>query len=245
MASANMHRCVASLMTVLVPFTIMASDWEGTITTSTGVVSLNGQTIRGSHLIMAGDLIKTIKGQAMVRLTSGSVAISENTDARFDASSVKLNNGVAQISGNKALTAKYRDLTIHSVGGENATFLVGEIQGKPTIATLKGVISVTDGTGSAILPAGRAMEAVMEEVVPIPGVAVQENRPAEPAVKGGHGPKDDQERGGKRNRKVLAGWVETAIIIGAVAGILGGLAIAGVLHEASNQHLLQQPARSK
>lgn len=241
MAIATMHKCVALLMMVLVPIAVTATDWEGTITTSTGVVSLNGQTIRGSHTIMPGDLINTAKGRAMVRLANGSVAISENTNARFDGSSVELTNGVAEISGGKELTAHYRDLTIHSVGGENAAFLVGEVQGKPTVATLKGAVSVSNGSGSVVLPAGRAMEAVMDEDTPTSAAAGQEGRPAEPAVKGGHASKDDQQRGGKRNRKMLAGWVEAVIIIGAVGALLGGLAAAGVLHEVSNQSLHTAP----
>lgn len=233
--STTMHKCVALLMSALVPAAVMASDWGGTITTSNGVVSLNGQVIRGSHTIMPGDLINTAKGRAMVRLANGNVAIAENTNARFQGSSVDLSNGFAEISGSKELTAHYRDLTIHSVGGESATFVVGELQGKPTVAALKGAILVSDANGSVVLPAGRAMEADTDEDTPTPVAAGQENKPAEPAAKGGHSSKQDEQRGGprNRNRKMLAGWKESAVLLGLIGGTLAGLWLGGVFDRKS------------
>lgn len=231
MAFATMRKCVALFLIMLVPAAVMASDWSGTVTTSSGIVNLNGQYIRGSHTLVPGDRINTAQGRAMVRLVSGNVAIAENSNARFESSAVVLRSGFAEVSGNKELTAQYRDLTIHSVGNEDATFVVGEMQGKPTVATLKGVIVVSDGTGSVILPAGRAMEAATDEDSDNPAPAIsgqQEGRPAEPAVKGGHGPRGDDQRGGKRNKRMLAGWVEATIIMGLIGGTLGALALGGV-----------------
>lgn len=238
MASETMRKCAALLLMVLVPAAVMAGDWDGTVTTSSGIVNLNGQAIRGSHILMPGDLIKTAKGRAMVRLSSGSVAIAENTNARFEKSAVLLNNGFSEVSGNKDLTARYRDLTIHSVGSEQATFVVGEMQGKPTVATLQGIILVSDGNGSVILPAGRAIAAVNDEDNndnPSAASGQQEGRPAEPAVKGGHGSKNDDQRGGKRNKRMLAGWEEAAILAGLIGGTLGALGAAGVFSAVSNQ----------
>lgn len=234
----TMQKCVALLLTLLVPVAVMASDWGGTITNATGVVSLNGQGIRGTHTILPGDLINTAKGNAIVRVAGGTISIGEFSGAKFDKSSVVLSNGFAQISGSKELTTHYRDLTIHPVGNEEASFVVGEMQGKPTVATLRGAIMVSDGSGSVILPAGRAIESEPPDEATLAPVAMgQEGQAAEPAVKGRHHPKQEEERGGKKNRKVLSTWWETVIILGAIGALLGGLAAGGVFdrHPASNQ----------
>lgn len=234
----TMHKCVALLLTLLVPTAVMAGDWGGTVTNATGVVSLNGQAIRGTHTILPGDLISTAKGNATIRVVGGTISMGEYSGAKFDRSSVALSNGFAQIAGTKDLTAHYRDLTIHAVGNEEASFVVGEMQGKPTVATIRGAIMVSDGSGSVILPAGRAIEAAPPEAPELTPVAMgQEGQAAEPAVKGSHHPKQEEERGGKKNRKVLSGWWETVIIVGAIGALLGGLAAGGVFDRqpASNQ----------
>jgi len=240
MAFATMQKCVALLLVVFVPAAVTASDCGGTVTTSSGNVNLNGQYIRGSHTLMPGDRISTAQGRAMVHLVSGNVAIAENSNARFEKSAVVLHHGFAEVTGNEDLMAQYRDLTIHSAGREDATFVVGEMQGKPTVATLKGVIVVSDGSGSVILPAGRAMEAATDEDTDSLSPAMsgqQEGRPAEPAVKGGHGRHDDEQRGGKRNKRMLAGWVEATILAGLIGGTLGVLGAVGVFDKkpVSNQ----------
>lgn len=224
----TMQKCVAVLLSVLVPAAVMASDWSGTLTTSSGVVIVNGQLIRGSHTMFPGDSIETANGRAVVRLANGEVVISENSNAKLGGSDIQLSKGFAQISGSMELTARYRDLTIHSLGPEGATFVIGELQGKPTVATLRGAILVSDGSGSVVLPAGRAMEAATADNQPTPAAVGQEGQATEPAVKGGHASKDDQERGGKKNRRVLAGWVEAAILAGIIGGTLGALALSGV-----------------
>jgi hypothetical protein len=224
----NVQKCVAALLSLLVPVAIMASDLGGTVTASSGVVTVNGQLIRGSYTMFPGDSIETENGKAVVRLTNGELIISENSSARFESSAIQLDKGFAQISGSKELTARYRDLTIRSVGSEGATFVIGELQGKPTVATLKGAILVTDGSGSLVLPAGRAMESAINDDQPTAAAVGQEGQAAEPAVKGGHASKDGQERGGKKNRRVLAGWVEVAVLAGIIGGTLGALALGGV-----------------
>ena len=237
MAFERMQRCGALLLALIVPAAVMASDWAGTITTSSGAVTLNGQPIRGSHTMLPGDLVKTAKGQMMVRLETGSVAIGEHSTAKFENSTVTLTNGFAQISGSRQLTARYRDLTIHSVGTEQASFVVGELDGKPTVATLKGAVLISDGNGSVVLPAGRAIETGGEPDLIATADEQQQQQGAEPAVKGRHSTNQEEERGGKKNRKVLSGWWETVIILGAIGALIGGLAAGGVFdrHPASNQ----------
>lgn len=233
MGSANtLQKCVALFLSALVPMAVMASDWSGTVTSSSGVVSLNGQPIRGSHTLMSGDSLRTANGKAIVHLANGTIAISDNSDARFDGSTVLLKNGFAQVSGSKDLHAQYRDISIHPVSAEQATFVVGELNGKPTVAALKGVVVVSNASGSVVLPAGRAIEAGTDEEIATPVAEGQEGQAAEPAVKGGHGPRGDQERGGKRNRRMLAGWWEAAIIAGLIGATLGGMALAGVFDSA-------------
>ncbi len=224
----TVQKCLALALSAIVPIAVMANDWGGTVTAASGVVKLNGQLIRGTHTILPGDTLRTGAGNAMVRLANGSVAVSGNSDARFDNDLVVLQGGFAEISGTKAVETVYRDLAIRAVGNEEATFVVGELDGTPTVATLKGAIVVSNASGSVVLPAGRAMEAGPEDEEPTPVAAVQEGQAAEPAVKGGHGPKGDQQRGGKRNRRMLAGWWEAAILAGAIGGTLGILALLGV-----------------
>ena len=235
----SMRKYIAVLLCAAVPAAVSASDWGGMITTSSGRVTLNDHPIRGSHTMELGDLLKTGNGRAMVRLANGNVAVSENTYARFDGSAVQLSHGFAEISGTKELTTHYRDLTMHSAGTEPATFVVGEVEGKPTVAIIRGAVLVSNPSGSLVLPAGRAIEAddgdAMEPVSD--AQEGQEGRPAEPAVKGGKGSKQDQQRGGRRNRKALAGWQEAVILAGLIGGTLGALALGGVFDKkpVSNQ----------
>src|SRR5512140_3201280 len=102
-----MQKCVALALSALVPIAVVASDGGATVTASSGTVRLNGEPIRGSHPLLPGDSLHTANGKAVVRVTDGTVAISDNSDARFEGSTVVLKNGFAEISGSKIVTAQY------------------------------------------------------------------------------------------------------------------------------------------
>ncbi len=201
------------------------------MTTSTGVVKVNEQPVKGTHTLLVGDTLYTENGKAMVNVGAGVVSLADHSTVRFERGAFELDRGCAKFSGRSKVRAGYKKLSIVADGTSPATFFIGELHGRPTVAALGGSITVSDGTHSVVLTEGQGIEAV--------GTDASGTGQAEPAVKGKpRPPTDEQEeqRGGKKRGGILLlpGWAEFTILAGAVAGIFTGLGLSGYFDKYSN-----------
>lgn len=216
------RKCVAAGLSVLFPALAMAADFRGTIILSNGNVSVNGLAIRGSHTILAGDRVETTTGNAVIRLSGGTVSLADNTSVQLDPAALAVNSGRAEIHGTQHLRTRFDGVDIRPSSDAETAFVVGAINGKPAIAALRGAITIDDGVNSMVLAEGHAIQ----DQAPVPAVKGRSKR----SKKTGNTKGDDRgesERGGRRGAATLPGWVDVALIGGAIGGTLGGFALTG------------------
>lgn len=206
--------------------TAVAHD-SGLVLSNGKGASVNGQQVSGKKALLAGDDVRTSSEPVLLTVPSGSVSVSEQADVVFQGDSLKVNSGAARFTTDHTMGAVYRSLTIRPAGKKKANYFVGTLNGRPTIAALQGSLVISDGQSSMVLAEGRA---------------ITPQQPA-PAIQGGgatvdtdntRDSKNDARRGGAKGGGAFSGmpgWVEAAILIGAVGGTLGGLGLAGAFSQ--------------
>ncbi len=224
---SRLQRIAASALLLVFPLAVTATDWSGMITTSTGAVSVNGQAVRGSYALVSGDQVQTGNGQAMIRLNGGTVTLAKNSLAQFSVGAVTVSSGFAQISTSIHVSSEFENLSIRPATPQ-ATYSVGMLNGRPTIAVSSGSLEISDGENVMVLDAGNAIAPVDKKVqqdqqAPVPAVSGTKAKPPKSS--------EEEERGGRKKKRgvfMLPGWQKVAIIGGVAGAVLLGLYLGGV-----------------
>lgn len=225
MLKLYLHRVIAGALIVLLPAAMVSAE-AGTAMLSAGdKVLVNGIAVKGRQAILPGDTVRNAGETNVVLAVPGAaITLARQSAVTYQDNSILVTAGAARFKSSPNVSANYQEISVRP-STDNAQFVVGEVNGKRIVAALHGSILVSDGTTEVLLPEGNAM--------------TQDKTP-EPAAQGrgvGNGEKksDDSQRGGKRRAgMVLPGWAQVAVIGGAVAGVFGGMAAAGVFDKESS-----------
>ncbi len=221
MHTTILHRFIAAALTILLPAAVLSADAGTAMLTAGNDVLVNGKRANNRQAVLPGDQIANgNNGDAILSLPGGSVTLAKQSSLVYDNGEVRVVKGTAKVAVN-GIKAVYDEITV-TPSSKDASYVVGDVNGKRMIAALHGSLLVTDGTTEVLLPEGTAM--------------TQDKTPTPPTQGKGIGKKNDksqtqntdEQRGGKRKRAaILPGWAEVALIGGVVGGVFGGLAAAG------------------
>lgn len=218
MHKSYFERVIAAALIVLLPAAIMSADASSAVLSAGDKVLVNGKEASVRQAILPGDNVKNVgNGSAILALPGGSVTVAKNSSVSYGSGEVRVTAGAASVANNE-ISAKFEEVSVRP-SSKDARYVVGEVDGKRIVAALHGSILVSDGMNEVLLRQGSAM--------------TQDRVPQPPAQGAGVGTDtkrktSEEPRGGKRRRAAaLPGWVEVALIGGAIGGLIGGLALAG------------------
>lgn len=227
MSKNFLHRLIASALIVLLPAAMVSADAGSAMLTAGDKVMVNGKAVKGRQAILPGDSVKNDGDTNVVLAVPGAaVTLGGHSAVTYQQEAIRVTSGAASFKSQSDVTARFEEVSVRP-SAPNSQFVVGEVNGKRIVAALRGSILVSDGTTEVLVPEGKAMTQDRVPEPPAQGRGVSSDDKGKST--------DTEKRGGKRRGGfALPGWAEVAVIGGAVAGVFGGLAAAGVFDNASN-----------
>jgi hypothetical protein len=192
----------AIFVLIITSGSLMCAARNGAMLIGSGNVQVNGAQAAKSFTVFPGDRVQTAaNSSALIKTPGALVSIASDSAIQYQDNSVTFEHGNVVVSAPKGMNASFGKLVISADPSHSAKFQLTSANGVETIAALDGSLNITDGTHSTKLNAGHMMTRA-------------------PMNASASGP-DPTGRAG------LAGWVTAAIVVGAVGGLIGGLAAAG------------------
>jgi hypothetical protein len=148
-------RVIVSLFAVVVfSVAVLSSQNNGAMLYAHGNVTLNGQTLKSSTSIFAGDRVDTADSSVVtINRKGSSVVVNPNSSVQYTQSSIEIMRGTARVSTLSGMSAQAGQLTITPKDGK-AKFDVIQ-SGEGTVVTLReGSLIVRDGSETINLQPG-------------------------------------------------------------------------------------------
>lgn len=154
MLRALFAKVVCCVLVIAIP--AAAADMNSAVLAASAS-SINGKAVSQSSTVFEGDQIAVAEhGQAVLRVGGSTITMPAMTTVRYAGSNIQLNSGAVAISTRKGMGVKLGDVTI-APATANARYQVSSVNGVQRIQALEGALTVSNGTQSYTLPAGKEM----------------------------------------------------------------------------------------
>ncbi len=151
------NKCIALLLSCLMPGVALASETGGAVLDVHGNVQVNSELVHTGKAINVADMISTgTGGQADLTAPGLMVTVVDKSDLKFDPQDLQLKSGVARVATTKGTKTEFKGLTI-TPKTANAKYAVGEKDGQYMIAAVQGDLVISSGSHSMLLASGNAM----------------------------------------------------------------------------------------
>lgn len=199
-----MRKLVAVLMCLLLPSVLLAGNPGAAMGTFNGDASLNGRPVPSSTAIFPGDKLVTGRnGTAYVSRPGFTMVVDGQSSAELLSSGARMLDGSAEVTLRRGSEIQLADIHVSPVSDAARLKIVAR-PGAEMIGALSGDLQVRDASTSVTVPQGKALYAK-----------------AAPPKEGSGGNVEVVEAvhvGGFN-------WVIAGIIIGGIAGAVGGVLI--------------------
>jgi hypothetical protein len=152
------------MMIVIFPAALLAADQPAAMFYSHGTALLNGNSVARSSAIFSGDLVQTSANSvANINATGSTILVLNDSQVRYQGSTVKLERGSLSISTSKLLAARAGDVTVSPAASVWTEFEVRDADGRVQIAARKGDLTISDNTGTGTTTLAQGQETTREE----------------------------------------------------------------------------------
>jgi len=149
-------RIAGCLLSVTIPFSLLANDTGAAMLYSNGGVWLNGIHVPNSSAIFSGDLVQTPSDAlANIHTPGSSITVLSDSLVKFAASSLDLDHGGISVATSKGVAATIGGLRVAPASNSWTEFNVSDMNGMVRILARKGDLTITDDSGTVNLPEGR------------------------------------------------------------------------------------------
>ena len=156
----SLVKCLAWVLVVLFPASIVMADATSAMLNATGSVSVNGSPIERATAIFPGDKVQT-GPNSMATLTNegSSVTVPGNSSLVFSRSFVNVLCGTAMISTRRGMSVRVSNLLVQPARGAQARFQITQNEGQLQIIAREGTLAIDNGATTSSLQAGRMLTA--------------------------------------------------------------------------------------
>lgn len=121
-----------------------------------GAAWLNGGGVPRSSAIFSGDLVQTRTDSiANINAAGSNVIILADSLVKFESEKVSLEHGSVTVATSKGMSAKAGEVTVSPASDGWTEFQVTDTNGTVQIVAEKGDVSVSDQSGTTMLPQGQ------------------------------------------------------------------------------------------
>jgi len=154
MLRALLAKVVCCVLVIAVP--AAAADMGSAVLAATAS-SVNGKAVSQTSTVFDGDQIAVADhGQATISVGGSTVVLPAQSSIRYAAAQIQLDKGAVAVSTRKGMGVKLGDVTIAPATAK-ARYQVSNVNGTQRIQALEGALTVSNGTQSYTLPAGKEM----------------------------------------------------------------------------------------
>lgn len=166
MLRALLAKLVCCVLVIAVP---EAAADTGSAVLAANAASVNGKTAAPTSTVFAGDQVTVAEnGQATLSVGGTTVNLPALSSIRYGARQIQLDSGAVSVSTRKGVGVKLGDVSVVPATA-NARYQVSAVNGVQRIQALEGALTVSNGTQSYTLPAGKEMTRNLRAAAPQTG----------------------------------------------------------------------------
>jgi len=157
MGRSALRGMVSGVLTVLLPFSLLASDTGAAMLYTSGAAWVNGAHVPYSaSAILSGDLLQTRSDSvANINQPGSTVTVLSDSLVKFEVASLDVEHGGATVSTSRGMAVTAGDIKVTPVSSAWTEFNVTNVNGMVRIAARKGDVTVSDGKDTLTLAQGQ------------------------------------------------------------------------------------------
>ncbi len=153
-------KCLAWVLVVLFPASLVLADATSAMLNATGNVSVNGSPIERATAIFPGDKVQTGPNSIATLTSEGSsVTVPGNSSLVFSRSFVNVLCGTALVATSRGMSVRVSNLLVQPARGAQARFQITQNEGQLQVIAREGTLAIDNGTSTSSLQAGRMLTA--------------------------------------------------------------------------------------
>ena len=153
-------KCLAWIMVVLFPASLVVADATSAMLNATGYVSVNGSPIERATAIFPGDKVQTGPNSIATLTSEGSsVTVPGNSSLVFSRSFVNVLCGTALVATSRGMSVRVSHLLVQPARGAQSRFEITQSEGQLQIIAREGTLAIDNGATTSALQAGRMLTA--------------------------------------------------------------------------------------
>lgn len=154
----SLVKCLAWVLVVLFPASIVMADATSAMLTSNGSVSVNGSPVERTTAVFPGDKVQTGPNSIATLTSEGtSVTVPGNSSLIFSKRFVNVLCGTAVVATSRGMSVRVSRLLVQPVRGTQARFQITQNEGQLQIIAREGTLAIDNGTITSALQAGRML----------------------------------------------------------------------------------------
>jgi hypothetical protein len=146
-------------MAIVVPCSIMSAETRGAMLNATNPVIVNGSGVSNATALFPGDKLTVPSGSvATITLHGTSILVPNLSNITFNGNSVALEPQTAvSVTTTAGMAAEIKNIHITPAKSASTQYQVARFDGKVVVAAKLGDVLLNDGSGSRVVPEGKAM----------------------------------------------------------------------------------------